>query len=159
MTFRTALLLACGLATAAAALPAQAAEQNLEFTLVTHLIDFKDLKAPNVEGRSLFAANAFGVAFFKDGRVAAKDFVADGEFANGESHEHGLSTYSFTDGSTLSLSYVGEFKDGRYHGDYTVLSGTGIYANATGDGVFDNQPTKWKSSAFLFSVKLNVKTP
>ncbi len=159
MTFRTALLLACGLATAAAALPAQAAEQNLEFTLVTHLIDFKDLKAPNVEGRSLFAANAFGVAFFKDGRVAAKDFVADGEFANGESHEHGLSTYSFTDGSTLSLSYVGEFKDGRYHGDYTVLSGTGIYANATGEGVFDSQPTKWKSSAFLFSVKLNVKTP
>jgi len=159
MKLRTAVFLASGLATSASALPAQAGEQTLEFTLVTHLIDFKDLKAPNVEGRSLFSANAFGVAFFKDGRVATKDFVSEGEFANGESHERGLSTYSFTDGSTLSLSYAGEFKDGRYHGDYTVLSGTGIYANATGDGVFDNQPTKWKSSAFLFSVKLNVKTP
>jgi len=157
MTFRKAYILAAALA--AAPLPAFAAEQTLEFTLVTHVSDAKEVKDPNIEGRSFSAMNAFGVAYFTDGRVAAKDFVIGGETVNGEEHDHGLSTYSFTDGSTLNLSFVGLFKDGRYHGDYTVLSGTGIYANATGSGAFDGLPTKWKSNAFLFSVKIAVKTP
>jgi hypothetical protein len=157
MTFRKAYILAGALA--AAPLPALAAEQTLEFTLVTHADEYKEIKNPNIEGRSFSAMSAFGVAYFKDGRVAAKDFVVGGDTVNGVSHDNGLSTYHFADGSTLNLSFVGLYKDDHYHGDYTVLSGTGIYANATGSGAFDSLPTKWKTSAYLFSVKIAVKTP
>src|SRR3954463_7976392 len=51
-----------------------AGEQVLEFKLVTKAIDPKVVQASNIEGQTMSTSNAFGVAFFKDGRVAAKDF-------------------------------------------------------------------------------------
>jgi hypothetical protein len=44
------------------------------------------------------------------------------------------------------------------HGSYTVVSGTGAYANATGTGSFESVPTKFKD-AFLLTGKFDVKTP
>jgi hypothetical protein len=59
----------------AASTAAVAGEQVLEFKLVTRAIDPKVVQAANIEGQTMSTSNAFGVAFFKDGRVAAKDFV------------------------------------------------------------------------------------
>ena len=59
----------------AASTAALAGEQVLEFKLVTKLIDPKIVQAANLDGQTMMTSNAFGVAFFKDGRVAAKDFV------------------------------------------------------------------------------------
>jgi len=67
------LLGAAGLIAASTA--ALAGEQVLEFKLVTKAIDPKSVQAANIEGQTMSTSNAFGVAFFKDGRVAAKDFV------------------------------------------------------------------------------------
>jgi hypothetical protein len=60
---------------------------------------------------------------------------------------------------TVVLSYVSESKDTGLHGDYTVISGSGAYSNATGAGTFDSVPTKWTDGANLYNVRIDVKTP
>jgi hypothetical protein len=85
---------------------ALAGEQTLEFKLVTKAIDAKSVQAPNIEGRVLSAANFFGVAYFKDGRVAVKDFIGTADLLKGMGSLKGYSTYTFEDGATLILSYV-----------------------------------------------------
>jgi hypothetical protein len=111
------------------------------------------------EGQVLTAGNYFGVAYFKDGRVAVKDFIGAGDISKGKASFKGYSTYTFEDGATLTLSYVAGSTQAGLHGDYTVISGTGAYSNATGSGVFDSVPTKWTDGANLFNVKIDVKTP
>jgi len=68
----------------------------------------------------------------------------------------GFSTYTFEDGSSISASYW-EYKDGKAHGDYTILSDTGAYANATGTGSFDSVPAKFKGAGLLDG-KFVIKT-
>ena len=135
-----------------------AGEQKLEFKLVTKLLDPTIVQAANIDGQTMMTSKAFGVAFFKDGRVAAKDFIVSSELRKGSGPVRGYSTYTFDDGSSITASFVGEFKDGRAHGDYTILSGTGIYANATGTGTFDNVPAGFKG-ANLYNGTFDVKTP
>ena len=138
---------------------AVAGEEHLEFQLVTMGTDVKVSPAPNIDGRVLLSGKYFGVAYFKDGRVAVKDFIGAADLLKGNGSFRGYSTYTFEDGASLVLSYVAESKETGLHGDYTVISGTGAYSNATGAGVFDSVPTKWTDGASLFNVKINVKTP
>jgi hypothetical protein len=138
---------------------ALAGEQVLEFKLVTKDTDMKVIQVANVEGRAIGAGNLFGVAFFKDGRVAAKDFVGGFDTVKGQGKYWGYSTYTFEDGSSITASYVAESKATGFHGDYTILSGTGLYDKATGTGTFDARPTKWKDGANLFDGKFDIKTP
>ncbi len=138
---------------------ALAGEQVLEFKLVTKGTDMKMVQAANIEGRTLGVGNLFGVAFFKDGRVAAKEFVGGFDTLKGQGRYWGYSTYTFEDGSTITASYVAGVSGGKFHGDYTILSGTGLYDKATGTGTFDGLPTKWQDGASLFDGKFNVKTP
>jgi hypothetical protein len=137
---------------------ALASEEHLEFKLVTVATDVKVAQAPNVDGRVLLAGKYFGVAYFSDGRVAVKDFIGAGDLLNGLGALRGYSTYTFEDGSSLTLSYTAEAKETGIHGDYTVVSGTGPYDKSTGAGTFDSV-TKFKDGATLFNVKLDVKTP
>ena len=136
-----------------------AGEQTLEFKLVVKSLDPMVLQAANVEGQSMMASKAFGVAFFKDGRVAVKDFISAGDLKNGLGPVRGYSTYTFEDGSSITASYIGEFKATGAHGDYTILSGTGMYDKATGTGSWDAIPTKWNDGAALLNGQFHVKTP
>src|SRR5262249_15223972 len=152
----------CGILIGAAAViaassTALAGEQTLEFKLVIKALDPTVLQAANVEGQTMMASKAFGVAFFKDGRVAAKDFIFSSETRNGSGPLRGFSTYTFDDGSSITASFVGEWKDGKARGDYSILSGTGTFANATGTGSFDSIPASF-NGANLYNGKFVVKT-
>ena len=135
-----------------------AGEQHLEFKLVTRWVNPTVLEAANIEGQTMSASKAVGVAYFKDGRVASKDFIVTADLRNGSGPLKGYSTYTFEDGSTITASFTGERKSGEVHGIYTIISGTGTYADATGTGSFDSVPTKFKD-AILYNGKFDVKTP
>jgi hypothetical protein len=135
-----------------------AGEQHLEFKLVTRWVNPTVVEAPNIEGQTMSASKAVGVAYFKDGRVASKDFIVTADLHNGSGPLKGYSTYTFEDGSTITASFTGERKAGEVHGIYTIVSGTGTYADATGTGSFDSVPTKFKD-AILYNGKFDVKTP
>jgi hypothetical protein len=59
---------------------AVAREKVLEFTLVTKAIDVRPIDVANVENQTVGQGRYFGVATFKDGRIAVKDFVFDFDF-------------------------------------------------------------------------------
>ena len=146
-----------GVALVFAASTALAGEQVLEFKLVTKPIDYKITEAANIEGQVVGSGKMFGVAFFKDGRTAVKDFVSSADLLKGSGPIYGYSTYTFEDGS-ITARYAGSVKEGRAKGEYTILSGTGAYANATGTGGFESVPTAFKG-ANLYDGKFVVKTP
>jgi hypothetical protein len=135
------------------------AEKTLEFQLVTKVMDPRKIDVPNMEGQSITQGTAFGVAVFNDGKIAIKDFVFVADRSKDSMSQSGYSTYTFEDGSTLTLSWTAAAKPGQpYHGEYKVLSGTGVYAGATGSGTFDPVDSKLKGVMHL-KVKLVVKTP
>jgi hypothetical protein len=66
------------------------------------------VEAPNIAGQVLSAGKYFGVAYFKDGRVAVKDFISAGDLKNGLGPVRAYSTYTFEDGSSITASYIGD---------------------------------------------------
>ena len=99
----------------------------------------------------------FGVAVFKDGRIGVKEFVNSSDTLKGSGSFYGYSTYTFEDGS-ITARYTGAVKDGQSNGEYTILSGTGAFANATGTGTLESTKNPFKG-VNLLNIKLVIKTP
>ncbi|WP_245320667.1 hypothetical protein [Bradyrhizobium lablabi] len=146
-----------GVALTIAASTALAGEQVLEFKLIVKPIDVKVTEAANVEGQTVMSGKFFGVTVFKDGRIGVKEFVHSADSLKGSGPYYGYSTYTFEDGS-ITARYTGAVKDGRSNGEYTILSGTGAYANATGTGTIESAPNPFKG-VNLLNIKLVVRTP
>ena len=86
-----------------------------------------------------------------------KEFVNTSDSLKGSGPYFGYSTYTFEDGS-IAARYTGSVKDGVSKGEYTILSGTGAYANATGTGTIESTANPFKGVGLL-DIKLVVKTP
>lgn len=141
------------------AIPAGAGEQTLGFRLVTRPIDVKTEKFAAVEGVTISAGRYAGTAVFEDGRLANKEFTFSYDFRRGAGPFYGYSSYTFVDGSALVMRYEGVLEPGKpMLGRYTVLSGSGKYAGATGDGYFEKVDDPWEG-ANLFQGRLRVVTP
>lgn len=150
-------VLLSGVALVYAASTASAGEQVLEFKLVTKPIDVKVMEVANVEGQTVSSGKYFGVAIFKDGRIGVKEFISSQDLLKGTGPFSGYSTYTFEDGS-ITARYTGSIKEGKPKGEYTILSGTGAYANATGTGTIESAASPFKGVGLL-DIKLVVKTP
>lgn len=138
---------------------ATAGEQVLEFKLVVKAIEVKSLEAPNIEGQAVTLLKMHGTAFFKDGRVASKEFIQSSDYNRGSGPFFGYSTYQFEDGSSITARFAGTQRAGQpTHGEYTVISGTGVYAGVKGTGSFDGVPTKF-TGANLLNGKFTITTP
>jgi len=146
-----------GVALTIAASTALAGEQVLEFKLIVKPIDVKVTEAANVEGQTVVSGKYFGVTVFKDGRIGLKEFVHSADMLKGSGPYYGYSTYTFEEGS-ITARYAGSIKDGRSNGEYTILSGTGAYANATGTGTIESAPNPFKG-VNLLNIKLVIRTP
>jgi hypothetical protein len=138
---------------------AYSADHNLEFRLVVMPVEVRNYEVANVEGQNVSLMKMNGVAFFKDGRVASKHFVFSFDYNKGSGPFYGYSTYTFEDGSTITARFAGTQKAGQLvHGEYTVLSGSGVYAGAKGTGTFDGVSHKL-AGANLLNGKFAISTP
>lgn len=124
-----------------------AEEQTLNFRLVTTKVSGAVLPVANVEGRSISAGDYVGFAVFDDGRIAYKEFVMMMDAAKTEGGYSGYSTYTFQNGDSLTLKFVGGWGEKRNGGDYEVLSGTGVFKGATGTGRFDAIKENWEGAS------------
>jgi hypothetical protein len=152
---------AAGVAAAAAFIAAgsvAAAEQTLEFRLVTKRLGGSSMEVANVEGRSVGAGEYAGVAVFDDGRIAYKDFVLMSDGTNEGGSYSGYSTYTFQDGDSLTLKFTGGWGPKGDAGDYVVLSGTGAFAAATGTGHFEAVDEPW-DGANLYDGSFKITLP
>lgn len=138
---------------------AVAAEHSLEFRLVIMPVEVKTFEIPNIEGQNVSLMKMNGVAIFKDGRVAAKNFIFQVDYSKGSGPFFGYSTYTFEDGSSITARFAGTQRTGQpVHGEYTVLSGTGAYVGVKGSGTFDGAPHKL-TGANLLNGKFSLTTP
>lgn len=138
---------------------ASAADQNLDFKLVVMPVEVKSFEIANVEGQNVALMKMHGVAFFKDGRVASKNFVFNLDYNKGTGPFFGYSTYQFQDGSSITARFAGTQHAGQpVHGEYTILSGTGVYAGAKGTGTFDAVSHKL-TGANLLDGKFSITMP
>jgi len=143
---------------AALAAPAPTAEQVLTFSLVTRAMDVKTEKVAAIDGQVISAGRYGGTAVFADGRIANKEFTFSFDFRKGAGPFYGYSTYTFVDGSSLVMRFEGMLVPGQpMVGHYTVLSGSGIYAGATGSGRFEKVDDPWEN-ANLYKGSLRITT-
>jgi hypothetical protein len=139
--------------------PAGAAEHELDFKLVVTPIEAKSHDVASMPGQTAMLMKMHGVAYFSDGKIASKHFVYSADLNKGEGPFYGYSTYQFQDGSSISARFAGNLKTGEpQHGEYTVVSGTGAFANAKGTGYFDAVEHKF-TGANLLNGKFKITTP
>ena len=135
------------------------AEQVMKFQLVTRGLDVKTEKIAEIEGTAVSMGRYAGTAIFEDGRIANKEFTFSFDFNKGSGPFFGYSTYTFTDGSSLTMRFSGVATAGQpLAGDYNILSGTGSFAGATGTGNFVGVKDPWEKANF-YKGSLNVTTP
>ena len=115
------------------------------------------LVAPPNAGVSLSAIRYSGVCVFADGRIAEKQFVVINRIiGDGKTGTFlGYSVYSFQNDDSLSVQFTGGWGANGVRGDYTIISGTGAYVNAKGDGNFVR--TGGSETTSFLDVTLNVQ--
>ena len=139
--------------------PGQAGGLPHLFKLVVKPIDTKVLEVKEVDGQRVVLSKIFGVAIFTNGKIAVKDYISSSNTNKGNGPFFGYSTYTFEDGSSITARYAGTLSAGQpVRGEYTILSGTGVYAGATGTGNFQSTPSKFPEAS-LYTGKLDITTP
>jgi hypothetical protein len=107
----------------------------------------RDSHAMTVLGRDdhVLGIGAFhGLANFADGRVATHRYDGWYDLIDGSGRFHGYALWQFEDGSEIRAVYDGEARESGAEGfevgaQIRVVSGTGRFAGASGDGGFQGR--------------------
>jgi len=140
-----------------------AGEQTLNCTLymatsmdsaAAHQVSVESAKA------DLTAVRRASYCVFADGKIADKQFVVINRSEDGGSvgSAKGFSIYTMDNGDSLSTEFTGGWNKGPFEGIYTILGGTGAFADAKGDGTITGSKSPWATSGVL-EIVLNVITP
>src|SRR5262245_41146244 len=140
-------------------MPATAEEQALKGRLVVTQPTGASTALPSIGGHTFNANKYSGVAVFEDGRVAYKQYIESSDDTEAGGDFKGYSIYTFQNGDSLTMSYMGGWKDNGFTGEYKVLSGTGAYAGASGTGVFKSVDEPWQDASMAdVTLKLTPAT-
>jgi len=140
-----------------------AGEQTINCTLyMATSMDSAVAQQVSVESAKadLVAVRRASYCLFADGKIADKQFVVINRTEDGGSvgSAKGFSIYTMDNGDSLSTEFIGDWNKGPFKGVYTILGGTGAFANAKGDGTITGSKSPWATSGVL-EIVLNVKTP
>ena len=115
------------------------------------------LVTPPKSGVSLSAIRYSGVCVFTNGRIAEKQFVIINRIiGDGNTGTFlGYSVYSFKNDDSISVQFTGGWGANGVNGDYKIISGTGAYSNAKGDGNFVR--TGGSETTSFLDVTLNLE--
>ena len=114
------------------------------------------LVTPPKSGVSLSAIRYSGVCVFTNGRIAEKQFVIINRIiGDGNTGTIDLFASFYCKGDLLKLIYIGGWGANGVNGDYKIISGTGAYSNAKGDGNFVR--TGGSETTSFLDVTLNLE--
>ena len=138
-----------------------AAEETLECRLyMGRATEITDRVEPTFSPVSLGTLRRSAVCVFADGRIAEKQFVEiSAERDSGAvGTAVGYSVYGFENGDTLMARFDGGWGADGYSGEYEILSGTGRFEGASGDGTITSVASEWKTTEVV-DIVLNVTLP
>ena len=115
------------------------ADEVLKFRMFTRAVSVQSLEVGDVDGHSMYLGHFAGLAPFPDGSVGAGKLTFTADYTKGTGTFSTYFTLKLEDGSTLWWKGAGEGKsDGKTtvfpEFPITVLSGTGKFEGAKGDG-------------------------
>jgi hypothetical protein len=160
------IILACALA-GIFAIPAKA-DETLKFRVVQYIATAQNQQIGDVPNHIQGLIRYPGIASFPDGSTAktltfnAADGIAG---PGGGGTVTGYENIIFSDGSELWWKYIGTWKaDSKgvisLGGTFTVTSGKGRYAGATGDGTYEGMQTSPATAPEVLAaidIVLNIK--
>lgn len=138
---------------------AGAETKTMTYKLITMPVESAAFEAPGDAGHTVLARRQVGVAVFDDGRIAYKTFVNLIDSAGATGNYSGYSTYTFENGDSLTLSFVGDWGDETPGGDYVVIKGTGAFKGATGTGRFDDREDQPWDGVYYANGKFTLDIP
>jgi hypothetical protein len=115
------------------------ADETLKFRIVSHVSSAQIDNVGDVEGHVLLVARQEGIAFLQDGSVAGAILTATSDYTNGAGTFVAYWNLTLDDGSTIYWRWNGvanvEGKKTIFpESPVTIISGTGQFAGAKGDG-------------------------
>jgi hypothetical protein len=115
------------------------ADETLKFRIVSHVSSAQIDNVGDVEGHVLLVARQEGIAFLQDGSVAGAILTATSDYTNGAGTFVAYWNLTLDDGSTIYWRWNGvanvEGKKTIFpESPVTIISGTGRFEGAKGDG-------------------------
>jgi hypothetical protein len=116
------------------------ADETLKWRHVQHTESLQTQQIPDVKDHTLNIYRIPGLAMYSDGSIGTSLVIGNSDLIGGHATVRGYNIMTTADGSELHLSYVGETNREGNHmprkGTFTVIGGTGKFANAKGEGTW-----------------------
>lgn len=125
---------------ALSSISATAMAETLKWRSVSHISETHAYVLNETGGYTVGAGKGSGVGFFPGDQIATVVLGFSIDYLKGEGDFIAYETYSFSDGTALTLRRLGKTRvadiGAEFAGEFSVVSGTGRFAGAKGHGKF-----------------------